>query len=136
MAFTNVVKQKRLVINKKNKPKVFYLRIGAKNGSCMLSPEFLAPIAGVADSLDFFFDDQTNEFRFRMGVGCATKLKEGGNFTIPSKVARSINARHDKFRLTYPIGYGAYTRSFYYELKMQPDGYWYGSFISRINPNK
>lgn len=136
MEFINVVKPKPQVIKKELKPKVFFLRISVNRGTCTLSPEFLPPVAGICDSLDFFFDKETKVFRFRLGVGCATKLKDGKSFYIPSKIARAINEKHDIYPYAYPARYGGYNRSFYYELKMEPDGYWYGNYIGRENPNK
>ncbi|QDB71259.1 hypothetical protein CPT_Moabite_229 [Serratia phage Moabite] len=136
MAFINVVKSKvPLVINKKNKPKVFTLRIGAKQGTCMLSPEFVASIGYEYNSVDFFVDPETKEFRFKLGMDLSTKIKNGCNFYIPIKAKRDINDKHTRYPESH-YGYRGWCRSFYYELTLKDDGYWYGEYIGRHNPNK
>ncbi|UQT03623.1 hypothetical protein KODAMA_01560 [Serratia phage vB_SmaM-Kodama] len=135
MAFVNVVKVKSPPVKKERKEPVPFLRISAKQGTCMLSPEFLASFEEEFDSINFYFDEWTNEFRFKLGTGLLTRIKAGGNFYIPSKISRDINGKHTRYPESH-YGYRGWCRSFYYELTLKDDGYWYGEYIGRHNPNK
>lgn len=106
-----------------------YIRLSS-TGDCSLSRGFLNKLDHEPDSIDFEYDEDTGEFRFKVGTIYPRSIKNG-NFTLPSAVLRIITEK--KVSLPKVTTVRIY-RSAYFEPYLKEDGWWYAKFMSVIKP--
>lgn len=139
MAFVKVLKRKKSQVKKPPKDQILFLRIGAKSGSCMLSPNFRESAGVEYDSLDLYYDSRTKEFFVKVGKGLSRPINDKGFLNLPVRVTREINLKNVDGRYSDfcpKMGYGGYAYSFYYKLTLKEDDRWYGEYVGRVNPNR
>lgn len=110
-------------------PTVPYVRLSS-TGDCSFSRSFLNGLEAEPDSVDFEYDPETGDFRFKVGTTYPRSIKNG-NFTLPSTVLRIITEK--KVILPKVTTVRIY-RSAYFEPYLKEDGWWYAKFRTVIKP--
>lgn len=109
-----------------------FIRI-SRDRDCSLSKTLLMDL-GVGDraTIDFEYNPDNGEFRFRVGEGYGRPLVKG-QFPLPSTVLRTI---WEKRIVCIGKGQIGFTRrSAYFQPVKKEDGWWYGVFQTFIRPN-
>lgn len=109
-----------------------YIRL-SRDADCSLSKTFLLGLEGEKNNtIDFEYNPENGEFRFRVGENYGRPLVNG-KFQLPTAVLRTI-----WYLRIINVGknqVGSMRRSAYFQPVQKEDGWWYGVFQTFIRPN-